>query len=124
SELATRAFAAATPVAPATPERTPRIEATTTDVNGIEDRYVPTPRHLSPERHDGPDRGSRMLIMGVAAAAILVVSGGMFAARRYFVPAPKVATEGTLVVTTDPAAAQAFVDGELRGETPLKVTLK
>jgi len=61
----------------------------------------------------------------LAAAAVLValVGGGIFAGRRFVAAAPPEVGTGTLSVTTDPPGAQAIVDGEARGATPLTLTL-
>ena len=61
----------------------------------------------------------------LAAAAVLVALAvaGVPVARRYMAPAVVVATDGTLVVTTNPPGAQLFIDGVERGITPLTLTL-
>ena len=53
----------------------------------------------------------------LAAAAVLVALAvaGVPVARRYMAPAAVVATDGTLVVTTNPPGAQLFIDGVERG---------
>ena len=61
-----------------------------------------------------------------AAAAVLLIAvagGGLAAARLYVSPGAPVASEGTLVVNTNPPGAQVFVDGVARGVTPLTLTL-
>ena len=61
----------------------------------------------------------------LAAAAVLVAlaAAGVPVARRYMAPAAVVATDGTLVVTTNPPGAQLFIDGVERGVTPLTLTV-
>jgi hypothetical protein len=63
--------------------------------------------------------------MWVATAALVVIlaAGGVLASKRMFPPPPTAATTGTLVITTNPPGAQAFVDGEGQGATPLTLTL-
>jgi PEGA domain-containing protein len=66
----------------------------------------------------------RFLKVAAAVAVLVVVAGGVLAgARRYLADTPAPTTTGTLVVTTNPAGAQAFVDGVHRGSTPLTLTL-
>jgi hypothetical protein len=63
----------------------------------------------------------------IAAAVVVValMSGGVFAARRYFsAPATTVPVTGTVVVNTDPAGAAVVIDGEAHGATPVTATLK
>lgn len=77
---------------------------------------------FEPTRH-GP-RGQRNVRMAAAiVGAILVGSGATMAARRFLTEKPATVTTGTLAVTTEPAGAQAIVDGVARGVTPLSVAL-
>jgi hypothetical protein len=67
---------------------------------------------------------SSMKIVTAAAILIAVAAGGYFVGRPYFGNSPAAAaTTGTLVVTSNPAGVQAFVDGEPHGVTPLTVSL-
>lgn len=59
----------------------------------------------------------------VAALIAVLVGGGTFAGRKYLVAAPTAVTTGTLVITTNPEGAEASVDGQPRGATPLTLTL-
>ena len=61
--------------------------------------------------------------MTAAAVGVLVLRRRRRArARRYLAPPRRPSpTEGTLIVTTNPAGAQLFVDGVERGVTPLTV---
>jgi hypothetical protein len=60
---------------------------------------------------------------GLAALLIALALGGIVVAPRYFVsPLPPVAM-GTLAVTTNPTGAQVFVDGGVRGRSPVTLTL-
>jgi serine/threonine protein kinase len=63
------------------------------------------------------------VIVGVAAALVIVAVGGAFGARRYFAPSALAATTGTLNVSSSPAGAQVFIDGVKKGVTPLSVVL-
>jgi serine/threonine protein kinase len=71
-------------------------------------------------------RGSGKLVKVAAATAVGVVALGAVAlmgARRFWVEVPAPSTTGTLVVTTNPAGAEAFVDGVRRGNTPITLQL-
>jgi hypothetical protein len=63
-----------------------------------------------------------MAVGGVLAAAAAVVAGGFFASRGQTGPLPAAET-GTLVVATNPTGVQAFVDGQVKGLTPLTLAL-
>jgi serine/threonine protein kinase len=76
--------------------------------------------HLSQEA-ERPRRWPWLL--ATAAALIALIGGGIFAGRRFVAAAPPEVSTGTLSVTTDPPGAQAIVDGEARGATPLTLTL-
>jgi hypothetical protein len=69
-----------------------------------------------------PSRGW-IRIAAVAAAIVLLAGGGALAARRFLFPAAPHVNTGTLVVNTDPAGAQVFVDGQARGATPVTLAL-
>jgi hypothetical protein len=65
-------------------------------------------------------------LVNAAAAVVLLIllAGGAFVgAKRFLADTPPPTTTGTLVVTTNPAGADAFVDGVPRGSTPLTLTL-
>jgi hypothetical protein len=66
-------------------------------------------------------RGSRRLVAAVIATTIL--TGGVFAAR-YLAPAASSAELGVLLVESKPSGVQVFVDGEARGLTPAKLSVK
>jgi hypothetical protein len=73
---------------------------------------------------DAAHTGNWPKIAAVVAVLMALVAGGAFAGRRYLVRAPAASvTTGMLVITTNPTGAQAIVDGQPRGETPLKVEL-
>jgi hypothetical protein len=76
------------------------------------------------DEQDEPSSRNWTKIAAVAAVLMAVVAGGAFAGRRFLVPTPASAvTSGTLVITTNPSGAQAIVDGQSRGETPLTLEL-
>jgi len=62
-------------------------------------------------------------LVAIAAMLIVVVGAGGVAARRYLGAASKASATGTLVIATNPAGAQATVDGQPRGMTPLTLVL-
>ncbi|HEY2906691.1 MAG TPA: PEGA domain-containing protein [Vicinamibacterales bacterium] len=63
------------------------------------------------------------VLVGVAAALVIVAVGGAYGARRYFAPSALAATTGTLNVSSSPAGAQVFIDGVKKGLTPLSIVL-
>jgi hypothetical protein len=83
------------------------------------------PLDVSPfEEQPKPADGRKRWGVAAAAVALLALAGaGVPAARRFISPAP-VNTDGTLIMTSNPAGAKLFVDGVERGVTPLTVALK
>jgi hypothetical protein len=63
------------------------------------------------------------LVAAAAVALVAVSTGGVFAARRYLMPAAESAV-GTLSINSNPPGARVTVDGQDRGVTPLSMTLK
>jgi hypothetical protein len=59
----------------------------------------------------------------VAAAVLLLLAGGATFGRQYLLPSASAEAPGTLVVTTNPAGYQVFVDEQPRGVTPLTLEL-
>jgi hypothetical protein len=73
-----------------------------------------------------PRRAGGTFMKVAAAATIGVVVLGVTAligARRFWTEVPPPSPTGTLVVTTNPAGAEAFVDGVRRGNTPITLQL-
>jgi hypothetical protein len=103
----------------------------------LADATTPKPVHASrathtsivepPERSvdiDLPQGGSSMgRRVAVAAVILLLVVAGGFAGARFLGGSGGEATTGTLTITTNPTGAQAIIDGEPRGITPLTVAL-
>ena len=59
----------------------------------------------------------------VAAAVILLASGGVYASRFITGRTSPAPTSGTLVVQSNPAGVQVFVDGVDRGQTPARLSV-
>jgi cation transport regulator ChaB len=59
----------------------------------------------------------------MVAAAVLVLLAGAAFGRQYLLPTAAAEAPGTLVVTTNPAGYEVFVDGQPRGVTPLTLEL-
>jgi hypothetical protein len=78
----------------------------------------PEPEMVQPST----SRGRRRWI-AVAAAVVLVASGGALFGRKYVVPPAAAEAPGTLVVSTTPAGVAVIVDGQPRGVTPLTLEL-
>src|SRR5258706_4979574 len=74
------------------------------------------------DNDDAPSSKWRKLA-AIAAAVLLVVLGGLYAASRYLTPAPQAAQTGTLAIATNPPGAQALVNGQVRGVTPMTLAL-
>jgi len=71
-------------------------------------------------------RARRGIVKIAASAAVgVVVLGvvGLVGARRFWAVTPPPQATGTLVVTTNPAGAEAFVDDVRRGSTPITLEL-
>lgn len=95
--------------------------------------------HVEPPSRDEPDlktpafnagdsqRASRGRLVTMAAAAVvllvLLAGGALLGARRFLADDPLPVVTGTLVISTNPAGAEALVDGTRRGTTPLTLTL-
>jgi hypothetical protein len=64
-------------------------------------------------------------VLLVAAAVIILAGGGVYASR-YMASrgGPTTPTMGTLVVQSNPAGVQVFVDGEDHGQTPARISVK
>ncbi len=68
--------------------------------------------------------GSRRRLPIVLAIVLLVALGaGGFAAYTFYGPGKAAPADGTLVVQSNPAGAQVFVDGVDRGVTPARLSL-
>jgi serine/threonine protein kinase len=82
------------------------------------------PQRLAQEDTEVPktSRG-RGRLLAAAAVIVALVGGGAFFSRQYLVPSAAAEAPGTLVVTTNPAGYQVFIDGQPRGATPLTVEL-
>jgi serine/threonine protein kinase len=59
----------------------------------------------------------------VAAAVIVLAGGGVFAARYVSGRGAAAPTTGTLVVQSNPAGVQVFVDGTDHGQTPARISV-
>jgi hypothetical protein len=60
----------------------------------------------------------------LAAAALVIIAGGGALASRYVTGAgPSTPSTGTLVVQSNPAGVQVFVDGVDRGQTPARLSV-
>ena len=75
------------------------------------------------ECEETPRRNWRRVVMA-AVVLITVAGGGLFAARYYGAPSPIGASVGTLVMESNPPGAQVIIDGEVRGVTPVNLTVK
>jgi serine/threonine protein kinase len=69
----------------------------------------------------GPKLSRRSLF--IAAAVILLGGGGVFASRYWTGASPGGPSTGTLVVQSNPAGVQVFVDGVDRGQTPARLSV-
>ncbi len=74
---------------------------------------------LEDDEDESPAKWKKLA--GIAAALVVLVLAGAFLGRHYLMAAPT--TDGTLVMSTNPAGAQVVVDGQPRGVTPVTLTL-
>ena len=75
--------------------------------------------------HTGRRDPGRVKRIAVIVALLAVATAGLFAARERLsrsAAAPPVTT-GTVTVTTDPPGAEVHIDGEARGQSPLRLAL-
>ena len=83
--------------------------------------------HYATEPLKVPASRARRAIVKIAASAALGVVGlgavGLVGARRFWAVTPPPQATGTLVVATNPAGAEAFVDDVRRGSTPITLEL-
>ena len=80
-----------------------------------------SPMDLFAEETTAPRRWPRLV--AIAAMLVVLVGVGGTAARRYLGAPSNVSATGTLVIATNPPGAQATVDGQPRGKTPLTLVL-
>ncbi len=66
-------------------------------------------------------RAARHLI--AAGVALAVLAGGAMAVRRALPAPPVIVPLGTLSVNTNPVGARVLIDGEMRGTTPIELSL-
>ncbi|HEY7447864.1 MAG TPA: PEGA domain-containing protein [Vicinamibacterales bacterium] len=83
---------------------------------------IPPEAEQQPRRRTLPHNWKRLAAM--AAVVLVLVGGGWFATQYFTSPAPIGASVGTLNVDSNPPGAQVVVDGEVRGTTPVNLTLK
>ena len=99
---------------PDEPFTLPRAEEPVKETKAASKRSVP---RVSP-------RLSKRAIL-IAAAVILLAGGGTYASRYMSARGGAVApTTGTLVVQSNPAGVQVFVDGQDHGQTPARISVK
>jgi hypothetical protein len=90
----------------------------------IEPKPVSTDGHsvdLFTQAPETPRRWPKLI--AVAGVLLVLAVAAMVGGRQFFGETSSVAATGTLAITTNPAGAQATVDGQLRGTTPLTLTL-
>jgi serine/threonine protein kinase len=68
-------------------------------------------------------RGTVKIAASAALGVVVLGAVGLVGARRFWAVTPPPQATGTLVVTTNPAGAEAFVDDVRRGSTPITLEL-
>jgi hypothetical protein len=71
-------------------------------------------------------RAKGRLVTAAAAiivAGVVLTGGGLLGARRFLAKEPEAGGTGTLTLASNPAGAEAVVDGVRRGTTPVTLTL-
>ena len=71
-----------------------------------------------------PSQRSRSGLIAVAAVVLVLAGAGVLALKWFGQSAAGAPSTGALVVQSNPAGVQVFVDGVEHGKTPLRVTLK
>jgi hypothetical protein len=123
---ATETVAPAAPVhmpavaAPAPPPARPPVQTRSVPLEPPRYEVHPEPEELDEEP---PSRWRRFAVIGAVVVALAVA--GVFAGRQYFATSTGQAAveHGTLVISSNPPGADAFVDGESKGVTPLTLAL-
>jgi hypothetical protein len=82
-----------------------------------------SPDEIEIETPRATDIRQRWPLAAAAVGLIALAGAGIPAVRHFVSPAPTV-TDGTLIMTSNPAGAKLFVDGVEKGITPLTVQLK
>jgi hypothetical protein len=82
------------------------------------------PREDEPLDGKPPRWWKNWRVIGAAVAVIAVIAAGSSIGARKPAEAEVYAASGTLEVSTNPAGVQAFIDGQLRGTTPLVLALE
>jgi len=82
---------------------------------------APAPVHIEEEEEQAPSQWKKYA--GLAVAVLLLLAVGAYQGRQYLMPAPSEKT-GTVVFTTNPPGAQVVVDGQVRGVTPITLTIE
>jgi serine/threonine protein kinase len=104
---------------PGASKPTPEVEKPTLS-DALSDSHTTEPMKVPNTRA----RGGIVKIAASAAVAVAVLGAvGLVGARRFWAVAPPPQPTGTLVVTTNPAGAEAFVDDVRRGSTPITLEL-
>ncbi len=100
------------------------LQASFTVPTFAEEPEEPMAPQFEQRRPRGSSRGLRIAI--VMAVLLAIGGAGVFGVRKYLsVPAAAPAAEtGTLVVQSSPVGVDVVVDGEARGVTPVRLTLK
>lgn len=83
---------------------------------------VPTPQPARPKKARGRSRRATRLLAVLLLLAVLA-AGGWYARRFAGTPAAIAPEMGTLVVQSNPAGVQVFVDGVDRGQTPARLSM-
>ena len=116
-----------TPEAPSAPAAEPKVTANPSP-KFEKPMFGSQPESQSvapPKPHAQRAGGKLVKIAGAGAIAVVVIGAValMGTSRFWTADVPPPSPTGTLVVTTNPAGAEAFVDGVRRGNTPLTVQL-
>jgi PEGA domain-containing protein len=115
--VSSRVTPAAEPTA-STPKETPELSRPMFASNTSE---LPDAPLAVPARRVG---GKVMKVAAASAMGVLAIAAvALVGARRFWTEVPAPLPTGTLVVTTNPDGAEAFVDGIRRGNTPIRLQL-
>jgi serine/threonine protein kinase len=110
------------PVKPA-PQPLPEVSFRQADTFAPPQPSNPVRVAQQPRRDNGTPKVKRARTAAAAAAVVVLAAGG-YAARKFVVQPSPVVTTGSLSISSNPPGAQVTVDGQVRGVTPLMLTLK
>jgi hypothetical protein len=89
-----------------------------------DDDAEPFAAEMSEAGRGNPASGSRARLAAMIVGGLVLTAGGVFAARSLVGGKAAEPALGTLIVQSNPAGVEVFVDGQSRGMTPSRLSLQ